>query len=191
MVEIILGQFYGISGLNLEAKKIFGSKLKPVLDSLGDSSSVRNWYIFHSLAKILFAMGDESYSAGAIYQCDTIVNQESGNSATLELLDGSRSFYIIDEPYICDGCGSSCAIDGFSVCSYCEDTGFCEACFSLLRAGNLPVNLCHPKHNLVLITPRPQDVKVRSLEHRSMLYVDGEWLTVYDFKSRLEAKYEL
>ncbi|KAJ5379452.1 Tetratricopeptide-like helical [Penicillium cosmopolitanum] len=30
-----------------------------------------------------------------------------------------------------------------------------------------------------------------ALEHRSMLYVGGEWLTVYDFKSRLEVEYGL
>ena len=56
-------------------------------------------------------------------------------------------------PVNCDGLCSPMRIfarkDPYWICRFCSDAGFCEACFELLRAGELPVNKCSPNHDWI------------------------------------------
>lgn len=72
------------------------------------------------------------------------------------------------------------------MCVYCEDVQFCEKCFLLLKAGMLPVNVCGPRHKWLVVPPRPEHVRNRNQEHRSMIYVGGDWLSITDFKLHLK-----
>lgn len=175
-IDLIPGHFYDISGHKKISAEIFNFTLKSWLIALVDQLPVMQCRVLHSLAKILSAMGDEVYAAAAQYQYDNIASQELGYGTI---------------PQICYGCGAFCAIDGFSIFCYCENTGFCAGCLHHLKVGTLPFNICHRKHALILIPPRPQNVKIRSQEHRSMFYIDGDWVTLGTFKSRPEAKYDL
>jgi hypothetical protein len=170
--ELILAQFYEICGCKTEAAGMLKDKLRSCLKTFDDNVRSIDMKIPYSrlrqVAEILSALGDNLYSAGAFYK-----------------------YWESPASHICDGCGSFCAVDGISIYSSCPNLSFCEACLPLLKARNLPVNFCHKDHNLIFIPPRPDDVKSRCQEKWSMLYIGGEWLTVEDFKSRLELKYEL
>lgn len=174
---LVLGHFYKLLGREVDAKHCFKALLKQQLRMLSGNNSKIARSVFLALAIVLAAIGDEKSATGALYQED--------------ILGIQRRAKLGDKRHVCDGCCTLCSIDGITMCVYCEDVQFCEKCFLLLKAGMLPVNVCGPRHKWLVVPPRPEHVRNRNQEYRSMIYVGGDWLSVEDFKLHLKGEHGL
>ncbi|KAJ5836404.1 Tetratricopeptide-like helical [Penicillium robsamsonii] len=174
-----LGTYYKMCGRDDDALQFFKSLLQRPIRMLGlsDDDEDRNCYL--QLAGIFAAMRDVNNWVSTWYQI-AFLNDKIGDT------DAPRPF--------CDGCGILCTIDGIVHC-WRHDMPFvvlfCEDCFPRLKDGSLSVDICDPAHEFMTIPKRPQSVKQRSIEHQTMIYVCGEWMTCNDWKLSLKEKYGL
>lgn len=94
-----------------------------------------------------------------------------------------------DKLFYCNGCHKKIGIDGKAMCRYCWDTLFCETCFPLVKTKTHPVDVCSPKHDWLIIPPRPLAVRTRDKKTRSMIYVGDKWISIEELKSRLKERF--
>ncbi|KAJ6116432.1 tetratricopeptide repeat domain protein [Penicillium capsulatum] len=173
-----LGHFYTICGNTEAARQCYKAQIANCIRLLSDDDDTNDQPAFYRLGRALGVMGDNPNAVAAFYQFEALIQREE---------DGPRSVGY----WNCDECGIDRHIDCLTICCFCRDSGFCESCGPLVESGKQSNRTCGPKHKLLFIPPRTDAVKNRSQGHRSMLYVDGDWMTLDDFKTQLTKKYEL
>ena len=71
-------------------------------------------------------------------------------------------------------------------CRFCPDIGFCEKCFTLLKADKLPINQCSPQHSWM----RFQATK-KIIPASQMLIGEAEFVDFEEWKKGLKQKWGL
>lgn len=173
-----MGHFNKICGKNEAARKWYKAEIASCVRLLSDDDKTNDRLALYRLGRALSVMDDNANALAAVYQFGVLREQS---------ITGPQAFQF----WICDNCGASCPLDDFTICCFCRDRGFCGACTPLVKSERQPTNICGLKHELLYVSPRDRAVKYRSEEHRSLLYVDGTWITLDDFKSQLKEKYGL
>jgi tetratricopeptide (TPR) repeat protein len=90
---------------------------------------------------------------------------------------------------ICDGCLRGIAPSHTALCRYCCDVGFCSDCFTLLKSDELPLNICSPKHEWVVIQPRSDED--RAAVQPDKVVVNGKPVSMDEWKKTLAAQWGL
>jgi tetratricopeptide (TPR) repeat protein len=89
----------------------------------------------------------------------------------------------------CDACLRSIRPDYSAFCRYCLNIAFCPDCFSLLQSSKLPLNVCSPKHEWLVVQPRSEEE--RAAVQRDKLVVDGVTVSIDEWKKTLAAQWEV
>ncbi|KAE8356745.1 tetratricopeptide repeat domain protein [Aspergillus coremiiformis] len=189
-VGLVLGNFYKVCGRE-EATACYKAQVKECLRILSDDDPTNDILAFIKISGVLAAIGDDDGVISMCYQLayipdsgledeDDIENNQAADGENKEPDKGS---------FTCSGCSKFIHIDGTSSCRYCEDVLFCGTCMPLLKSKSLPVNVCGENHDWVFIPPRPEAVQQRGKEQRGMLWMQGGWITLDEFKNRLQDKW--
>ncbi|KAF2794942.1 NACHT and TPR domain protein [Melanomma pulvis-pyrius CBS 109.77] len=89
----------------------------------------------------------------------------------------------------CDGCFQGILPGNIAICRYCFNIAICRDCFVLLKAGELPVNICSPKHAWFFVERISKEVrKARALDK---LFIDGEHLSMDEWKKKLVVQWNI
>lgn len=172
----ILGIYYKTRGRDEDSLKYFKPLIQGCLDRLTGYDMRMDGYYFTQLGKVMAGVGDLKNYTTVKYQSHWLYANSTGSP---------------NKTAFCDGCGKTCAIDGLARCSYCENFVLCGSCLPLLKSGKLRSKICDSNHAFMILSPRPEYVRERTEEHRRMLYHDGVWISLQEFKALLTAQYGL
>jgi tetratricopeptide (TPR) repeat protein len=98
-------------------------------------------------------------------------------------LAAARRLHFAKHVYKCDGLCTTSDRDynvdykEIRICAECIDTCFCEVCYQKLLDGVLPIRVCDPRHETLLIYPVPEEAKdVAAKFDGEKMIVQKEWL---------------
>jgi hypothetical protein len=171
-----LGIYYKTRGRDEDSLKHFKPLIQGCLDRLTGYDMRMDGYYFTQLGKVMAGVGDLKNYTTVKYQSHWLYANSTGS---------------LDKTAFCDECGKTCAIDGLARCGYCENFVLCGSCLPLLKSGKLRSKICDSNHAFMILPPRPECVRERTEEHRRMLYHDGVWISLQEFKALLTVQYGL
>ncbi|KAI9680348.1 MAG: hypothetical protein M1829_001234 [Trizodia sp. TS-e1964] len=138
---------------------------------------------------------DEKPISKELSGVDASDNTADGESPALpEIQDSESSPPLSDQPApkmdgstktdneasqpLCDGpCEKKSRLSvGFYFCRFCIDIGFCENCIKIVRAGEMPFNLCHPKHEHFYYCGGPDAPAKGTIKVAGEIVPLAEWL---------------
>ncbi|KAJ5584341.1 Tetratricopeptide-like helical [Penicillium hispanicum] len=171
-----LGHFYELCGLKDQAISSFKMALVECVPLLSGGNSLDDVFHYATLADTLAGLGDEKKFAAVRYYSSML---NATRSKQDELSMG------------CDLCGLSYRVDALAHCSYCVDTDLCPNCLASVKAGTPRINICGSSHPWKFVPQPPQPVVEWTEAQRGMLYVDGTWVGVEEFKNCVKVEYDL
>jgi tetratricopeptide (TPR) repeat protein len=204
---LTLGIWYKFMGRDDEARACFRVQIKEGIRMLSDDDPDNDWDAYWKLVCVLVAAGDDRNALVMLWKqfdvtCenDSKADEEAAAEQDAKAPDAeeeaSEAQVQTDEDaqadpdtptestsMTCDGCLRGIAPDYCAICRYCFDVGFCPECFILLKNGTLPVNVCSPKHEWLVIEPRSE--AERGAIRPDKLLVDGEQIGLDEWKKRL------
>lgn len=174
-VGLILGNYYNVSGRETEAMACFTAQVKEYVRLLSDNDPSNDGmiYIYLRLAEVLAGIGDIERAVSMWHQ-----------SFSLDIYDSNQG-----GSAICKGCHKLVDISNIFICRYCPNVLFCANCLQQRKGGTLAVNICSQKHDWVLLPPMPEPVQKRAEEQKDMVLMDGEWVSLVEFKLQLRLKW--
>jgi tetratricopeptide (TPR) repeat protein len=181
-MRLFLAIYYQICERNDDALQYFSPLLEKTAYGLQEDGDSDDWKNVIDLLKVLLAMHDLKNATAVVYHAEYL------RRAIKFDFDNS-----IPASY-CDGCAEPRTMDGMAMSCYyhiSQCVSLCETCFSGLKAGVLKLSVCDASDDFLVIPPRPKEVKERTDEHRSMLFVEGNWMTLENFKLHLKRQYGL
>lgn len=166
--SLLLGVWLNYGGHAEEAYKCFQMQIAEALHLLSPKGLDTRINAQVNLAGLLLAAGDDR---NAIALAQAI--RKSG-------ISGRDDFW-----FLSDGCDVDMPTYNVSFCRYCTNlTGLCVPCMELLKANNLRVKVCSPRHDWVVTPPLERNIQGK-------LFVDGEYVDFEDWKRQLKEKWGL
>ncbi|KAK2736232.1 hypothetical protein FQN57_000830 [Myotisia sp. PD_48] len=191
----ILGAWYILKGMKEEANVFFKPSIKAALEILSDDDPENDMEGYFGLVSVLIVTRDDRnaiallHALGA-YENKTSANtdEESGSDGGEDDSDASDSKY--DDDYFACACDGSCnrvfkTYDSTYLCRYCFDLLFCEPCMKLLKANQMPLNLCSPHHDWLFVPPNPQGV------HKGKIFIDGAFIDLEQWKKNIKLEWKV
>ncbi|KAI9763739.1 MAG: hypothetical protein M1840_009136 [Geoglossum simile] len=193
--SIILGLWYRLDGRLEEARACFQPHVKEALQILSDDDPENDKEGYFKLAAVFIAAGDDENSIAILQAMGVWENQKpegegEGKEEGESDEDSDEDSDEEDEDpgaCSCDGpcCRSFPTYVGIAICRYCFDVGFCDACLKMLKEGNMPLKVCSPKHEWLVIPPLEKEIGV------GQLVVDGNAVGLDDWKKELKKKWQV
>lgn len=184
-LRLILAVYYQICGRGQDALQHFKPLLEETAYNVNEDSDMGGLSEALDLAKVLMSMHDLTNTTAVMYHAEYLVAEHTF---------GGYTFGGYTPCAFCDGCGMKHSMDGLVFRSYCQmSQGYClcQTCFSRLKSGDLSLKFWDATDDFMDIPPRPREVRERTEEHRSKLYLDGKWITIRDFQLHLKEQYGL
>lgn len=159
---IMLGVWYRLNDRPEDARACFRPSIREALRILSDDDPNNDRGGFMDLANVLLAAGDDKNAIAVLQALGSSEDQESTDGTEGTKSDGvkdsdpdSEDDYGELVQFSCDGpCHRVFASwQNTSQCRYCIDTGFCENCIKLLKTNTMPLNVCSPWHEWLVIPP--------------------------------------
>jgi hypothetical protein len=168
----MLGSWYRFMGRNEEADSCFRVQIKEGLRMLSDDDADNDLEAYINLASVLTAADDDENALPLYWKA-----RSTAGSILKDEIPGE---------YLCDAC-FSWSEGPVAICRYCFDTGFCPKCFQVFKADPSSINICSQKHCWAMAEGRPKEA--REVVDVGRLWVDGEHMTLEDFKKRLATRW--
>jgi tetratricopeptide (TPR) repeat protein len=212
----MLGAWYKLMGRDEEADACFRVQVKESIRMLSDDDPTNDKEAYRNLAMVLAAAGDDKTAIGLVWEDYGFIknnsseedNSESNdkvmgtqeqveqakieNYVGVEAKDDTVDSIAVDDRLrlnaVCDGCFRKSS-NSFAKCRYCHVVDFCQDCFTLLKAGELKVNVCSPKHSWLIMESRSK--KELKAKEPGSLWIDGQNVTIDELKKRLAAQWKI
>jgi tetratricopeptide (TPR) repeat protein len=212
----MLGAWYKLMGRDEEANACFRVQVKESIRMLSDDDPTNDKEAYRNLAMVLAAAGDDKTAIGLVWEDYGFIknnsseedNSESNdkvmgtqeqverakieNYVGVEAKDDTVDSTAVDDRLwldaFCDGCFRYSS-NSFAKCRYCHVVDFCQDCFTLLKASELKVNVCSPKHSWLIMESRSK--KELKAKEPGSLWIDGQNVTIDELKKRLAAQWKI
>jgi tetratricopeptide (TPR) repeat protein len=172
---VILGVWHRINGRTEAARACIRGSVMLGVDLLTDDTDENDVEGWSTLGIGLLAAGDNQNALMVVLYCKQL---GMNSAATGRSESVGEDEYTDKEPakatrdangqgeneqkttredpadYECDGCHKGIrASQEMHRCSYCLSVDFCEDCYGLYTAGNLPINVCGRHHEFIHVPP--------------------------------------
>ena len=134
----------------------------------------------YELSYALFLAGDEYNALAALASTNMAWEYEEGSAER----NAFREFGL-HSSFVCDGFCSTTfnryntgPYKEFHFCQVCYEVAFCEACYPLLKRGEMHHGICFPDHPHVQTWPVPESARGVAVEFReeSGVKIRSEWI---------------
>lgn len=193
-VARMLGSWYSFMGQDEKARQCFRGELIEGLRMLADDDPSNDVVAYANLGSILTAAGDYKNAMAMYWKAATIATKMYAEQEQANDTEESNTEISIEKEHLqakdfcCDACFRR-TNGPVAICRYCFDIGFCEQCFTAFKAGNLQVDICSPKHSWGMIHARSKEA--REDTEPDKLWLDGEHISIHDWKERLAAEWNI
>jgi tetratricopeptide (TPR) repeat protein len=209
---LMLGSWYKLMGRDKEAWDCFQVQVKEGIRMLSDDDPENDSDAYWKLICVLVPARDDKNAIamlwmylGAQQGSSDDASGETSSEDSTQIMEGSGNKTKDDEGKTeqseevaggdedslmdCDGCLQPIVFDNVAFCRYCFDTAFCADCLSFLKSGELPVNVCSPKHEWLVVEPRSQEA--RAAMQPGKILMDGEYMSVDEWKKMMAVQWNI
>ncbi|EAW12079.1 NACHT and TPR domain protein [Aspergillus clavatus NRRL 1] len=173
---IALGVWYRLVGRHDEARALFAPSIRRAVQILSDDDPENDSVGLTDLQNALLAAGDTKNVIAVSYAIGCYPDDDHTQEWTREHIEDDSWYYTCDGP-----CRKlTLNLDGTSLCPICFDTGFCEDCTKLLRAGDT-------SFTYIFLTTKQsiEDVPLHALKP-PMVFQEDEGLSIITSKELAE-----
>ncbi|KAH0543160.1 hypothetical protein FGG08_002505 [Glutinoglossum americanum] len=196
--SIILGLWYRLNDQTEDARACFRAHVKEAIQILSDGDPGNDFDGYLKLGLVFIAAGDDK-NAVAMFQAlggwDKIQPEQQEPNDTNKNKEEEASDPVDDDSNEGDirghcGCDGPCHrmfpnFHNMALCRYCYDVGFCEMCLKRLKEDDMPLKVCSPKHDWLVIPPPEKEIEA------GKLLVDGELVNFDNWKESLKQQWQV